>query len=707
MIPIDGKSKFRQSLRGIAIGLLTLGMAFSSSVVNAQDEAEPLNVTFTVNTSTILDTVRVGDLVQIRGALNGEEGERFGQTINWGSTSVELANVGGDYWQVYLKMLPGDRLVYKLYTGKEGADGIVDHAGGGWESNNPAEDTNDYILEVAADADADIILPVVYFNRTAPFDSEEDKIALFFRVNVGNQLQTGNFNPETMVVGVRGAWPLDWGSSDLVLDAENMPDGSRNAMYSGALHVPADSAGLPFAFKYVFGVEDQINTGNITWDNGDDAFNPDGDGNNRAVIGQADTTYAFKFFEGRRPPSADIVSASVQFAVNVGVLEEFELFNRNIGDRVSVPGAFNSWDSGSEMVYNEAFDAWTAAYGITEEVGARLAYKYFINWHESRTDPESPNFIANLPAGWEEPGVFGGGDRIHEFTSDVEQTTDDFGSGVSFFNNIPPQGIIRETIDGETTMPVLFSIDMEPATQHTTPFNPAEDNVYVIFQTPLFALTQGLPVGDDTPILDAENAEQLERLKLTRVGDSYIYELNLEVQLPTENHIGFVIAYIQPGESGERILNGDGFAMGRRYYRYIQPLDDEDPDDIIWPESAQLAPITWTWRDLDVEEPPKYGLTTSIDRDATQQPNAYVLHNNYPNPFNPTTNISFTIPVTENVQLNVYNVLGQRVQTLMNGVMPAGTHTVNFNAANLASGVYIYQVRAGNFVQNKTMMLVK
>jgi hypothetical protein len=665
-----------------------------------------IDVTFTVNTSTIPDTVRVGDLVQIRGSVNGQEGDHFGTTINWGSGSVALQNVGGDYWRTTLTMEPGDRLVYKLYTGKQGADGIVDHAGGGWEANNPDPISNDYILEVPANATGNIELPVIYFNRTAPYVSKADSIALFFRVNVGNQIATGALNPATDVVGVRGLDPiLDWGSTKLILSPETMPEGSRNAMYSGALWVPKSMAGDVLRFKYVFGREDNINTGNITWDNGDDAFNPDGDGNNNAVVGRADTTYAFKFFEGRRPPMADIVSASVQFAVNVGVLEEFGFFNRNVGDKVSVPGGFNGWNTGSIMDYNEAFDAWTSAYSITEEVGARIAYKYFIDWDPSRTDPASPNYIPNLPGGWEEPGLTGGGDRVHVFTNETTQTTDDFGSGVAFFNSIPPQGIIRETFDGEKMMPVKFVVDMAPALDHSTPFDPAADNLYLIIQTPLFGLTQGLAVGDGLPIFD--QPEQLERVKFSRVdGPGVMYELTLPVQLPTENHIGFVLAYVKPGETGERVVNGAGFAAGRRYYRYIQPLDASDRDDILWPSSAELNPITWKATNLDFEAPPEYGLEVSIDRESTM-PGEYALYQNFPNPFNPTTNISFTLPVSENVQLNVYNVLGQRVATLVNGTMPAGSHTVNFNAANLASGVYIYSIRAGNFVQNRTMMLVK
>jgi len=88
-------------------------------------------------------------------------------------------------------------------------------------------------------------------------------------------------------------------------------------------------------------------------------------------------------------------------------------------------------------------------------------------------------------------------------------------------------------------------------------------------------------------------------------------------------------------------------------------------------------------------------------------PKVYALNQNYPNPFNPTTVISFALPKTSDVQLSVYNILGQKVMELVNGKMVAGNHIVNFNAGNLASGMYIYRLQAGNFVSVRKMLLMK
>lgn len=99
---------------------------------------------------------------------------------------------------------------------------------------------------------------------------------------------------------------------------------------------------------------------------------------------------------------------------------------------------------------------------------------------------------------------------------------------------------------------------------------------------------------------------------------------------------------------------------------------------------------------------------TSIgDDNTTEVVTSYELGQNYPNPFNPSTNIRFTLPESANVKLSVFNTLGEKVAELVNSTMDAGLHEVNFNAAGLSSGLYIYRLEAGNVVLSRKMNLLK
>jgi hypothetical protein len=114
----------------------------------------------------------------------------------------------------------------------------------------------------------------------------------------------------------------------------------------------------------------------------------------------------------------------------------------------------------------------------------------------------------------------------------------------------------------------------------------------------------------------------------------------------------------------------------------------------------------WEWMSLDYIG--VRGSTVAADvKVETQLPLAFALEQNYPNPFNPSTTIKYQVPKISTVSLKIYNLLGQEVTTLVNERQPAGTYQVEFDASKLASGMYIYKLKSGDFNVSKKMLLLK
>jgi len=98
---------------------------------------------------------------------------------------------------------------------------------------------------------------------------------------------------------------------------------------------------------------------------------------------------------------------------------------------------------------------------------------------------------------------------------------------------------------------------------------------------------------------------------------------------------------------------------------------------------------------------------TNVDEAVSQLPTNFKLEQNYPNPFNPSTAINFTLPAAGNTVLEVFDIQGRLVSTLVNRELFSGQHSINFDASNLSSGVYIYRLRAGDFSLTRKMTLIK
>ena len=128
----------------------------------------------------------------------------------------------------------------------------------------------------------------------------------------------------------------------------------------------------------------------------------------------------------------------------------------------------------------------------------------------------------------------------------------------------------------------------------------------------------------------------------------------------------------------------------------------------MWQPTCYLVHTDGTWRPaLDwlaqyIKENP-----TGTEEVVNTIPSEFKLEQNFPNPFNPTTNISYSVAAPIMVTLKVYDVLGREIKTLVNNLQSPGNYTITFDARGLSSGVYFYRLSAGDFNVSKKLMLLK
>lgn len=293
---------------------------FSGNILSSMDvfleeppDLTPINVTVRLNTATLMDTLGENHFTQIRGEVDGISFDTLpdGKKITWESDSeLILRNVGGDYWETTFQMYPGDLLSYKFWSGFSAAQGTFHRLG--WEGPiTPADGLSGNRRVLVAGA-ADTVIDLQYYNSIGdakeqywkPFETNEDSIAIYFRVNMGNAMASGRFDPDMNgPPTVRGdaavsGGNLDWEVSKLVLQQEAF-SANNGSFWSGACHIPRSAAHDGGVLEYKFFIE---NAGESGWEasipNRELTLTPS------LIAGRGDTTLHWVYFDETNSPSS-------------------------------------------------------------------------------------------------------------------------------------------------------------------------------------------------------------------------------------------------------------------------------------------------------------------------------------------------------------------------------------------------------------------
>jgi hypothetical protein len=181
-------------------------------------------------------------------------------------------------------------------------------------------------------------------------------------------------------------------------------------------------------------------------------------------------------------------------------------------------------------------------------------------------------------------------------------------------------------------------------------------------------------------IVDTTSSDMLPDWRLTNTGSGKY--INPDWPIPVD--LSYTNATLKTGATG-------GFPVG----------------DINWFPAQKVTWLAQRTAEYAQIQTALDGAVPAAVKNINALPAEYTLHQNYPNPFNPSTTISFSLPYSAGASLRVFDMLGREVATLVNGYTTSGTHEIQFNATNLASGVYFYKLTSGNITKIEKMMLLK
>ncbi|GBD92514.1 starch binding domain protein [bacterium BMS3Abin05] len=484
-----------------------------------------------------------------------------------------------------------------------------------------------------------------------------------FTVDMSVQEQLANFDPSKNILVMRGsfeneAYPnaVEWKGNEFHFSPV---EGSPN-LYSLTIPVADSAVGQTLEYKFV--IEDSANWVNFetqggTWETvGNRQFTVVAGGDSLPTVFFNDQSFVGK-------------TANVTFQADMTDLLNKGWFDP-AADTLYVVGGFNGWAEKpdymmSRDLFNPSLYKLTAS--ITAEPNTDFGWKF-------RAAPHA-HF---LDAGWE------GGDN-HTFTF----------TGADLTLNVIKPNIGYAGVDLPFDITVQFSVNVNGAKDayNNLPFNNIK-SVWMKGDKPELGAWGGSWTYDDTVSVMVRLYDDGTTKGDQTAGDGI---WTTQVTFPKDSKSALLYKYGIVADGVDTVNGGVAY------------LDNEAG---FGNNHSMIIPITNKFYTAPTDTFGSQRATAVYSPKENLLPTRYSLKQNYPNPFNPTTEINYDLPKTSKVRLTIYNMLGQKVATLVNARMPAGSYTATWNGRNdrgllLGSGLYFYQLDAGSFKTTKKMLLMK